>query len=66
MKTKEQLAKEYRKTTSNQMYGDELGFIAGYDTAVEKVKEYLFNTAESQDNITEEYLKQTIKFLNDL
>lgn len=26
----EELAKEYRKTTPNQMYGDELGFIAGF------------------------------------
>ena len=31
MKNKEILAKEYRKTTPNQMYGDELGFIAGYE-----------------------------------
>lgn len=26
----EELAKEYRKTTPNQMHGDELGFISGF------------------------------------
>jgi hypothetical protein len=36
MKTKEQLAKEYRKTTPNQMYGDELGFLAGFTAAKPK------------------------------
>lgn len=35
MKTKEQLAKDYRKTTANQMYGDELGFIAGFSAEKE-------------------------------
>ena len=35
---KEILAKEYRKTTPNQMYGDELGFLAGFNSA-EKEKE---------------------------
>lgn len=37
IKTVEQLAKEYRKTTPNQMYGDELGFIAGF-SAKEKLE----------------------------
>lgn len=70
IKTVEQLAKEYRKTTPNKMYGDELGFIAGYNATIEKVKEYLFNTEEHQDKngkfyISEDYLKQIIKFLNE-
>ena len=52
------------------MYGDELGFIAGYNATIEKVKEYLFNTEEHQDKngkfyISEDYLKQIIKFLNE-
>lgn len=38
MKSKEQLAKEYRKITPNQMYGDELGFIAGFSLAEELFK----------------------------
>jgi hypothetical protein len=51
-------------------YGFEKGFIAGYDAAIEKVKEYLFNTEEHQNKegkfyISEDYLKQTIKFLDD-
>lgn len=29
-KTVEEQAKEFRKTTANQMYGDELGFLAGF------------------------------------
>ena len=47
-----------------------IGFIAGHDSAIEKVKEYLFNTEEHQDKngkfyISEDYLKQIIKFLNE-
>lgn len=30
------------------------------------IKEYLFNTAEIGKNIDENYLKQTVKFLNEL
>lgn len=40
-KTVEQLAKEYRKTTPNQMYGDELGFIAGFSAKEDVIKETL-------------------------
>ena len=66
MKNKEQLAEQYAEEQNSAYTNDYNGFINGWDSAVEKIKEYLFNTAESQDNITEEYLKQTIKFLNDL
>ena len=50
-------------------YGFERGFLDGYNAGLEKVKEYLFNTEEHQDKddkfyISEEYLKQTIEFLN--
>jgi len=31
---------------------------------MEKIKEYLFNTANMGDNISEGYLKQTVKFLD--
>lgn len=41
IKTVEQLAKEYRKTTPNQMYGDELGFIAGYKKCEELLRRYI-------------------------
>lgn len=36
------------------------------DKYLELVKEYLFNTAKKNDNISETYLKQTIKFLESL
>ena len=45
-KTVEKLAKDYRKTTANQMYGDELGFIAGFSAKEEIIKESL-NTLEN-------------------
>ncbi len=63
--TKEQLAEQYAEGKSSSSVFQEAhkrDFLAGYDAAVEKIKGYLFNTAESQDNITEECLKQTIKF----
>ena len=46
MKSKEQLAKTYRKTTPNQIYGDELGFIAGF-SAKERVIQETLQTMES-------------------
>ena len=39
--TLEEAAKSYRKTTPNQMYGDELGFIAGAKS--DAAKDYWFN-----------------------
>ena len=36
MKELEKAAKRYRKTTPNQMYGDELGFIAGVKWQAER------------------------------
>lgn len=33
---------------------------------IRKIEEYLFNTAEFGNNINEDYLKQTIRFLNNL
>ena len=39
--TIEEAAKSYRKTTPNQMYGDELGFIAGAKS--DAAKDYWFN-----------------------
>jgi hypothetical protein len=41
MKSKEKLAEEYRKTTPNQMYGDELGFLAGFNSAEKEIKKQL-------------------------
>lgn len=38
-------------------------FIAGYDSAITRMKEYFFNTEEHPRNISEEYLLQTVKFL---
>jgi hypothetical protein len=45
-------------------------FKAGYRAAIEEIKEYLFNTENHESPsdtfyISPEYLKQTIKFLND-
>lgn len=45
-------------------------FEAGYKAALYVMNEYIFNTATWQKelpsyNISEEYLKQTIKFLNE-
>lgn len=40
-KTVEKLAKDYRKTTAKQMYGDELGFIAGFSAKEKIVKQKL-------------------------
>ena len=34
--------------------------------AIEKIKEYLFNTANAGDNINADYLKQTLRFINDI
>lgn len=75
MKTKEQHIEEY----INHLYGDieehnkplyapdihqsKQDFKAGYYAAIEKIKEYLFNTENHPKNISEEYLKQTIEFL---
>jgi hypothetical protein len=39
--TKEKLAEEYRKTTPNQMYGDKLGFLAGFNSAEKEIKKEL-------------------------
>jgi hypothetical protein len=75
MKNKKQLAeeyaqKEYSYNEFSSWTNDYDGFIMGYNAAIEKVKEYLFNTEEHQNKddafyISEEYLKQTIKFLNE-
>lgn len=51
MKNKEQLAKAYRKTTPNQMYGDELGFIAGFSAKEKIIKESLKTLENLRDNI---------------
>lgn len=51
MKTKEQLAKIYRKTTPNQMHGDELGFIAGFSAKEEIIKESLKTLEDLKDSI---------------
>jgi flagellar biosynthesis/type III secretory pathway protein FliH len=64
--TTKELDLEYNKYAE---YSFEKGFLTGYEAAIEKVKEYLFNTEEHQNKegkfyISEEYLKQTIKFLN--
>lgn len=70
MKDKKQLAEEYAEEQNSSYTNDYYGFLNGYNAAIEKVKEYLFNTEEHQDKddkfyISEEYLKQTIKFLNE-
>ena len=75
MRTKEQQLEEYIE----HLYGDiqdhdrpmfapdihqtKKDFYAGYSAAIEKIKEYLFNTENRPENISEEYLKQTIEFL---
>ena len=71
MKTKEQVAKDFVKSkgiTDNKLiisYENmfKWGYEAGYNAAIEKIKEYLFNTENHPENISEEYLKQTIEFL---
>ena len=40
-KTVGELAKDYRKTTANQMYGDELGFIEGFSAKERIIKQKL-------------------------
>lgn len=78
MRSKEQVAEEFAKqfidlldeNSNYEAQASLIGFLAGYAAAIEKVKEYLFNTEEHQNKdgkfyISEEYLKQTIKFLND-
>jgi hypothetical protein len=72
MKTKEQLAEQYANEQNSAYTNDYYGFLAGYNSAIEKVKEYLFNTEEHTEQykndfnyISPEYLKQTIKFLNE-
>jgi len=69
-KTAEQLADEWYEKTKylSDFPKDKLSFIAGYTMAIEKVKEYLFNTEEHDDidspvYISPWYLEQTIKFL---
>ncbi len=69
MKNKEQLAKEYASRQQRQLTAYN-SFITGYEVAIENMKEYLFNTEnhqgkESEYYISEKYLKQTIKFLNE-
>ncbi len=73
MKNREQLAEEYaEEKSSSEVFkrAHIADFLAGYDAAIEKVKEYLFNTEQHNDKdsvfyISKEYLKQTIKFLSD-
>lgn len=82
MKNKNQLAEEYcnkiyQEAVKEEMYApdvyqSEIDFIEGYNKAIERVKEYLFNTEEHTEQykndpnyISPEYLKQTIKFLNE-
>ena len=67
-KTVEQLAKEYRKTTPNKMYGDELGFIAGFSAKENLIKETLETLKQLKDNINnlppvEQILESTEKNL---
>ena len=52
MKNKEQLAKAYRKTTPNQMHGDELGFIAGFSAKENIIKETLETLEQLRDKIS--------------
>lgn len=35
------MAKEYRKATPNSMYGDELGFIAGYKQKTAEIRDLI-------------------------
>lgn len=75
MKTKEQLAENFAKkykNTPNIFHNNYEIYLAGYNSAIERVKEYLFNTEEHTEQyknnfnyISPEYLKQTIKFLNE-
>lgn len=72
MKNKTELAEEWYNKNKylSDFPKDRQSFIAGYSLAIEKIKEYLFNTEEHQNKydkfyISEEYLKQTIIFLND-
>lgn len=78
----EQLAKEYRKTTPNQMYGDELGFISGFSAnkkETEKILKDLKNKYKSwlsKEKVTKlaktpNYIKQVtleakIEILNEI
>lgn len=70
---KEQLAEQYTEGKSSSSVFQEAhkrDFLAGYDTAIEVVAEYLSNTENHhfKDNdfyISSEYLKQTYKFLNE-
>jgi hypothetical protein len=59
--TKEQLAKEYRKTTPNQMYGDELGFLAGYEACLKTIKDKI-NALKSK--LAAEKTEKMSKILN--
>lgn len=72
MKSKEQLAHEYEENYPGWYDLTTQSYIAGYNKAIEIVKEYLFNTEEHTEQyknnfnyISPEYLKQTIKFLNE-
>ena len=70
MKNKEELADDYEKDHKGWYDLTTSSYVAGFDAAIEKVKEYLFNTEEHQDKdgkfyISEDYLKQIIKFLNE-
>lgn len=72
MRNKEELAEEFTNRDNLSWENDyaKEAYLTGFDSAIEKVKEYLFNTEEHQDKdgkfyISEDYLKQTIKFLND-
>ena len=69
--TKEQLAEQYAEEQNSAYTNDYYGFLAGFEKAIERVKEYLFNTEEHTEQykndpnyISPEYLKQIIKFLN--
>lgn len=51
----EKAAKNYRETTANQMYGDELGFIAGAKWQAEKDLE--LHEAEKDNKVFEKLIK---------
>ena len=61
MKSKYELAKKYRATTPNQMYGDELGFVSGYET---KEKQIIDKINALKSKLAEEKRQKLTKIIN--
>ena len=61
MKSKYELAKKYRTTTPNQMYGDELGFVSGYET---KEKQIIDKINALKSKLAEEKRQKLTKTIN--